>query len=448
MRVPLAYGRATLHVELPDDRRVDVLERRDVSPIHSPDGALRRALAHPIASAPLRQLARGRRDAVIVVSDHTRPVPNALLLPPILDALDDAGLPREAVTLQVATGLHRPSTNDELREMLGSEIARSFAIRQHDARDLEAHTHLGDTPGGIPIWIDRFYLERDLRILTGLIEPHLMAGYSGGRKAVCPGLAAAATLRVAHGPDLLEGRIGPGIVEGNPLHADLVDAMRRAGADFLVNVALDRERRITGVFCGDVEQAHAAGMTSVADQTHVQIDAPADLVVVSGAGHPLDATYYQAIKGIATASGIVRPGGFILLCASLSEGVGSASFEALLRECGSPMGFERKLRDDDFFAIDQWMVQHLCQAHRRARVLLYSDGVADRTDRELLVERVPSPEAGVRRALDQCGADARIAVLPQGPYLIASVRGEMRPLGGPILRDDLETQWLDSGSSA
>jgi nickel-dependent lactate racemase len=448
MRIPLAYGRAILHVELPDDRRVDVLEKRPVSPIRHPDDALRRALEHPIASAPLRQLARGRRDAVIVVSDHTRPVPNAVLLPPILEALRDAGLPREAVTLQVATGLHRPSTSDELREMLGSEIAGSFAIRQHDARDLSAHTYLGDTPGGIPIWIDRFYLERDLRILTGLIEPHLMAGYSGGRKAVCPGLAAAPTLRVAHGPDLLEGRIGPGIVEGNPLHADLVDALRRAGADFLVNVALDPERRIAGVFCGDVEQAHAAGMTSVADETHVQIDAPADLVVVSGAGHPLDATYYQAIKGIATASGIVRPGGFILLCASLSEGVGSASFEALLRECGSPMGFERKLRGEDFFAIDQWMVQHLCQAHRRARVLLYSDGAANWTDRELLAERVASPEAGVQRALDSCGADARIAVLPQGPYLIASVRGEKRPLGGPILRDDFETPWLDSGPSA
>jgi nickel-dependent lactate racemase len=444
MRVSLAYDRATLPVDLPDDRHVDILEKRPVPAIADPHAALRNALQTPIAAAPLTEMARGRRDAVIVLSDRTRPVPNAEIVPPILDALFDAGLPREAVALQIATGLHRPNRPDELREMLGSEIARNFEIVQHDARDLDAHVDLGRTEEGVPIWIDRFYLQRDLRILTGLIEPHLMAGYSGGRKAVCPGLAAVPTMKVAHGPELLEGHVGPGIVEGNPLHAALVEVLRRAGADFLVNVALDRERRIAGVFCGDPERAHEAGMGFVADECSVEIEAPADLVVVSGGGDPLDATFYQAIKGIAHASGIVKPGGFILLCAALSEGVGSPSFEELLRECGSPSGFERRVRDEDFFAIDQWMVQHLCQAHRRARVLLYSDGLPSLGDRDLLVERVDAPETGVARALATCGADARIAVLPQGPYLIATVRGQKRPLGGPAPRGP-EAPWLESG---
>ena len=431
MRVALAYGRTQLELDLPDGRRVDVLEKHPVPPLADADAAVRRALEDPIGAPPLREIARGRSDAVIVVSDRTRPVPNARILPPVLDALRAGGLPPEAVAIQVATGLHRPNTPAELDEMLGTELARSLRIVQHDARDAESHADLGRTEGGIPIRIDRFYLGSDLRILTGLIEPHLMAGYSGGRKAVCPGLAAVETVRVAHGPAMLEGRVGPGIVEGNPLHAGLLEIQRRVGAHFLVNVALDRERRLAAVFAGDVEVAHARGMDFVERESGVAIDGFADVVITSGGGDPLDATFYQSIKGISTASGIVRPGGVILLCASLSEGVGSASFEKLLRACASPRDFELRLEDDRFFAVDQWMVQHLCQAHRRARILLYTDGLPLAAVRELLVEPVPTPAAGIQRALAGAGPEARIAVLPQGPYVLATVSGEKRPLGGP-----------------
>ncbi len=429
MRASLAYGRGRLAVEVPDGRPIDVLEKAPVAPLEHPLVALRAGLEHPIGTPSLRQLASGRRDAVIVVSDVTRPVPNALLLPPILDALEDAGLPRTAVSLLVATGLHRPCTPAELDEMLGPELARSMRIVQHDARDAEAHADLGRSRHGIPVLIDRFYLERELRIATGLIEPHLMAGYSGGRKAVCPGLAAVETIRAAHGPRMLEAHVGPGIVEGNPLHEDLVEIARRAGVDFVANVALDRERRVAGVFCGDLEAAHAEGMAFVEAESRASLDAPADLVIASGGGHPLDGTFYQAIKGIVTGASIVKTGGTILLCAALSEGIGSASFEKLLRECSSPAEFELRLEDDRFFAIDQWMVQHLCQALRRARVMLYSDGLPIETAAELFVEPVRTPEDGVRRALEAIPAGGRIAVLPQGPYVLATVRGAKRTLG-------------------
>ena len=427
MRVTLAYGRGEISIALPDDRRIDVLEKRPVPPLTDPSSALRRGLEAPSAAAPLRELARGRRDAVIVVSDRTRPVPNALLLPPILDALRAGGLTPSAVTLLVATGLHRPCTPRELDEVLGTELARALRVVQHDARDSDSHLDLGRTRGGVPIRIDRRYAGSDLKIATGLIEPHLMAGYSGGRKAVCPGLAAVETIRVAHGPAMLEACVGPGIVDGNPLHEALVEIAERVGLDFLVNVALDRERRVAGVFCGDPFRAHAEGMAFVEAESLVSLDAPADLVVTSGGGDPLDATFYQAIKGISTASGIVRPGGAILLCASLSEGIGSASFEKLLRESASAGHFEQRLADESFFAVDQWMVQHLCQARRRARVLVYSDGLPREALRELLVEPVGSPEAGVAAA----GPAPRIAVLPQGPYVLATVGGVRRPLGAP-----------------
>jgi nickel-dependent lactate racemase len=431
VRVAIDYGRSQLELVLPDARvgRVDVLEKRPVPPLADPAAAVHAALAAPIGAPALRELARGRRDAVIVVSDHTRPVPNAVLLPPILEALSDAGLPETAIHLLVATGLHRPSTPRELDAMLGAELARRVHVVQHDARDGDAHADLGVTAGGIPIRIDRFYLERDLKILTGLIEPHLMAGYSGGRKAVCPGLAAVATIRAAHGPALLEGRVGPGLIEGNPLHEALLEVLGRAGADFLVDVALDRRREIAGVFAGDPLAAHARGMASVEAEALVRLDAPADVVIASAGGHPLDATFYQAIKGISAASQVVRPGGVILLLASLSEGIGSPSFEKLLRETESPEAFELRLGDDDFFAVDQWMVQHLCQARRRAHVLLYTDGLPLPAARELLVEAASDPAEAVLRALALAGPRPRVAVLPQGPYVLATVRGRKRPLG-------------------
>jgi nickel-dependent lactate racemase len=429
VRIELAYGRGTLPVELPASSRVDVLEKRPVAPLADPAQALRDALEAPLGTPPLRELARGRRDAVIVISDHTRPVPNALLLPPILDALRAGGLAPEAVTILVATGLHRASTAAELREMLGDELARTLRIAQHDARDAAAHVDLGRTAGGIPIHLDRRFLASDLRIATGLVEPHLMAGYSGGRKAICPGLASVETVRVAHGPALLEGRVAPGLLDGNPLHRELLEVVRRVGVHFCVNVALDRQRRIAALACGEIERSHARVVAFVEAESLVSLDAPADLVVASGGGHPLDATFYQAIKGIATASAVVRPGGAILLCAALAEGVGSAPFEALLRETESVEAFERRLADDRRFAIDQWMVQHLCQARRRARALLFTSGLPLASAGRLLVEAVATPEEGVARALAGVRQPARIAVLPQGPYVLATVAGVRRPLG-------------------
>jgi nickel-dependent lactate racemase len=430
VEVELAYGRTARSVSVPEGSAV--LEKVPVRPLRDPGAALRVALDEPTGGPPLHVLARGRRDAAVVVSDATRPVPNALLLPPLLDALRRGGIPAEAVTLVVATGLHRKSTPAELDEMLGRELARSLRIVQHDARDSDAHVDLGRTRSGLPIRIDRFFCESDLRIVTGLVEPHLMAGYSGGRKAVCPGLAATETIRVAHGPTLLEGHIGPGIVEGNPLHEALLEVVRRVGVDFAVSVALDRERRVAGVFCGDVEASHAQAMRFVENESLVSLPEPVDLAIVSAGGAPLDATFYQSIKGIATAQGIVRAGGAILLCAALSEGIGSASFEKCLRESGGPDAFELRLADPDFFEIDQWMVQHLCQARRRARILLYSDGLPAETQRSLWVEPVASPDEGVARALAELPAGARpprIAVIPQGPYVLATIRGRKAPLG-------------------
>ena len=229
--------------------------------------------------------------------------------------------------------------------MLGGELAGSLRIVQHDARDAASHVDLGRTRGGIPILIDRFFLESDLRLVTGLIEPHLMAGYSGGRKGVCPGLAAVETVRVAHGPAMIEGQVGPG-PRAKAIRSTRGCSKSCAGSA-CTSWSTSRSTAsaaIAGVFCGDIEQAHAEGMRFVEDEALVSLDAPADLVITSGGGDPLDATFYQAIKGISAASGVVRPGGVILLCAALGEGVGSASFERLLRGFRQPAGLRAAAR--------------------------------------------------------------------------------------------------------
>ena len=437
MNIRLDYGRQGLAVELPDSVRVSVVEPSKGEPIADPAGAVERALARPIAALPLAEMARGRRDAVVVISDKTRPVPNGLLLPPILRTLEAAGIARERIEILVATGLHRPNSRDELIAMTSAEIVERYRFRNHVARHADEHVHLGRTQRGTEIWLDRGFIDTDLKVVTGLIEPHLMAGYSGGRKGVAPGLAGVDTMRSAHGAAMLEGNVGPGIIAGNPFHEDLLEIVRLTRVDFLVDVSINRARQLTGVFAGDVEKAHEAGMRFVELEVCADLDAPADIVVASAGGYPLDDTYYQSIKGMVAALNIVRRGGTIVLAAALTEGVGSADFQSLLRETRSADDFMARITTPDFFSIDQWMVQHLCQVLRKAEVKLVTDGLPADTIRELLVHPAASVEEAVGQSLARCGANPHVAVLPQGPYVLATVRGRKLSLG---------RAWLDTAA--
>src|SRR5438270_10564191 len=299
LRVTLDYGRTGLDVELPADRVVGPLEIRAVPPLDDPEGAVAAMLEAPIGSAPLREVARGKRDACILVCDITRPVPNATILRPTLRVLHEAGIAREDVLILVATGLHRPSTEAERVEMLGEEIAARYRVEDHHGTRLEEHTLLGTTPRGVPAWIDSRYVRAGLKIATGLIEPHLMAGYSGGRKLICPGIAALETVKLWHGPMFLEHpKADCGILEGNPVHEENTLIARMAGCDFIVNVTLDSLRRVTSVVAGDMEAAFLEGVRFVEGVVKAPIDRPVDVVVTSSAGYPLDTTFYQAIEGL------------------------------------------------------------------------------------------------------------------------------------------------------
>ena len=422
MRVRLEYGRVGMEVDLPSDRVVRTLAYKDATPLADPVQALEEALARPRGTRPLAELARGKSSACVVICDITRPVPNELILTPLLKTLEASGIPRDRITLLVATGLHRPNLGDELVEMVGERIASEYRIENHYGERLEEHTYLGDSPRGVPIWIDSRYIEADLKITTGLIEPHLMAGFSGGRKVICPGIAALETVKVWHSPKFLEHpRADCGMLEGNPVHEENTWIAKKAGCDFIVNVVIDDQRRPLAFFAGDMEEAFYAGADFVQGVVRDTVPEPVDIVVTSCAGYPLDTTFYQAVKGLTGALPIVKEGGTIIMAASLSEGIGSAPFQRLFEENPSLEIFMERILGQDYFVMDQWQLEELAKVRRKAKVKLVSDGLDAETINRLFVESAPSVEEAVAASLDEYGPDATIAVIPKGPYVLAQV---------------------------
>ena len=423
MRVRLDYGKTGLDVELPGNGKVvGPLSIREAPPLANPQAALEAALANPIGTAPLAELAKGKKDACIVICDITRPVPNQLLLPPILRTLEEAGIPREKITILIATGLHRPNEGDELVELVGAEVAKNYRCVNHHGKVREEHDFIGTTPRGVPAWIDSRYVRADLKITTGLIEPHLMAGYSGGRKLICPGIAGLDTVKVWHGPKFLEDpRADCGILEGNPVHEENTLIAKMAGCDFIVNVAIDGKRQVTWLGAGDMMDAWMEGVKFVEQVVRVGVREPLDIVVTSCAGYPLDTTWYQAVKGLTGALPIVKRGGTIILAASLTEGVGSPEFQEVLRDNPSLEQFFDRIQNTDYFVMDQWQVEELAKVRRRCKVKVVTQGLSAEVLRNCHVEPAESVEKAIAECLEEYGPDARIGVIPKGPYVLPFV---------------------------
>ncbi len=422
MKVEMRYGTSTLPMEIPEVNVVGVLEIAESVPLPDENGAVREAIARPIGSPPLAELAGDRESACIVISDITRPVPNKVILPPLLEVLEQSGIPREKITILIATGIHRPSNAEELETMVGSHIMETYRIVNHFSQKPETQAYLGKTENDTPVYINKTYLEADLKITTGLIEPHLMAGYSGGRKAICPGIASVETMKVMHGPELMEHpKSAVGILDGNPFHKEATEIARMAGVDFNLNVAIDKHRSITGIFAGELVESHRVGAAFVEKQAKVTLPAPADAVVVSSAGYPLDSTFYQAIKGLLTAVEIVKQGGSILLVAACSEGIGSKPFTDLIFKTDDLTAFVQGLYNPANFVIDQWQLEELAKVARKADIYFYTDGIPYHQRAKLFVHPLKTPQEGIQEILDRYGADAQIAVIPEGPYVLAQL---------------------------
>lgn len=422
MRVRMDYGKTGHEVELPDTNVIGVLGLSLVAPLPNPIAAIDYALQNPIGTPSLTALSQDRKNACIVVCDITRPVPNADLLPPILRILEQSGMSRENITILIATGTHRPNHGAELDAMLGPAIARQYRIVNHDCKDLESHAYVGVSPDGIPIWLDKTYCQADLKITIGLIEPHFMAGYSGGRKLVMPGLAAMETVKRWHCPRFLESPYATmGVVDGNPVHIAALAIARRVAPDLILDVTLDDSNQITGVFAGDVEEAWRAGVAFTAQHVRAKAAHPADIVVTSSAGHPLDTTFYQAIKGMVSALPAVKPSGTIVIAAQCAEGLGSPEFAKALLEISDLEEFVQTISQPDVFVPEEWQIEELARAVRHANIICISDGIASETLAKCFVTPAHSLDAGIRMALERQGPDATILAIPRGPYIIPFV---------------------------
>ena len=416
MRVTLAYGREGLVADLPD--QTDVVEPRDLPGVADEVAALRQAMRSPVAGPALRDLVPHGARVGIVICDVTRPFPARRVLPVLLDELPSSA----RVTVFVATGTHRACTPQELDSMLGPDLAASLHIVQHDAFDLGRHAYLGTASTGAEAWIEREFLEQDVKILTGFIEPHFFAGFSGGPKMVCPGLAAIETVLHTHGaPFIAHPNATWGITQGNPIHDEARAIAALARPDFSLDVTLNKQHQITAVFAGELFAAHAAGVRFAHETAMAPVDRPYDVVVTTNSGYPLDQNLYQAVKGMSAAAQIVRPGGAILIASECADGLPDhGRYKDLLREAAGPEDFLARLNEPGFHVHDQWQVQVQAQIQRRARVLVKAAGVSAEQLQAAWFEAADDVSATVEALGREHGP--RVAALPQGPQTIPYVR--------------------------
>lgn len=419
--VRLAYGRNGLLADLPAS--ADVLEPRYLRGLADPEAAMRTALRNPIASPPLRQLVPPSASVGVVICDHTRPFPAKQVLPVLFAELAHTTPAR--VTIFIATGTHRQSTDAELAEMLGPELLRTYRVVQHDAFDQARHKRVGSVlDSEVPSLIDGEFLAQDVRITTGFIEPHFFAGCSGGPKMVAPGLAALETVLELHSA----ARVGHpnatwGVTQGNPIH----DAVRRIAADvgitFSLDVTLNRDHAITNVFAGELFRSHAAGCEFVRATAMTPVTAPYEVVVTTNSGYPLDQNLYQSVKGMSAAAQIVAPGGTIVLASECSDGVpDQGGYRKLLHECAGPSEFLSRLgRPGTAPVHDQWEAQVQALVQRKARVLVKTAGIGPEELAAAWLEPIDDVSVCVGRLVDTRGSRTRVAVLPEGPQTIPYV---------------------------
>ena len=416
MNVNLAYGQGWLPVEFPDGQTT-VIEPSHTPGLPDEKAAVLGALQSPIGSRPLRELVGPETRICILFTDITRATPNERLIPWLLEHLADH--PRENITLLNQLGTHRPNTQAELEKMLTPAVVRDYRVLNHEPENDNELVQLGVTRSGVPALINRHAVEADWRIVTGFIEPHFFAGFSGGPKGIMPGVAGLRTVMSNHGhANMGDPRATFGVTEGNPIWEEIREITLRTGPKFLVNVTLNEARKITGVFAGDLLAAHRAGYEFVRTSAMQKVAAPFDIVVTTNSGYPLDQNLYQAVKGMSAGARILKEGGLLIIACECREGVPAGSpFYQLLGECASPEELLTRLASPGFVRPEQWQGQIQALIQRRARVLVKCS-LPDEVLKACHLAACPDIAATVAAELERLGPAARVAALPQGPLTI------------------------------
>ena len=425
MQLELNYGRGKLPLQLDERWKVTII-RKPAMPVEADAAAaVRAALSRPVHARPLAEEAREAGSACILICDITRPVPNHLLLPPLLRELLAAGMRKESICILVATGLHRPNEGEELKELVGDRwVLDNFRIENHFARNDGDHVDLGSTPRGTPVRLDRRFVEADLKIATGLVEPHFMAGYSGGRKVIAPGIAHRDTITTFHNARFMSDPNAENcVLDGNPLHLEQLEIVRMLGRVLAVNSVLDEHRQLSYVNYGEIVESHLQAVAFAQRYAVVEVPRRFSTVVTSAAGYPLDKTYYQTVKGMVGPLDILEPGGNLVVVSECSEGLGSVEFgeaQKRLVEKGAD-GFFEEIRGKRFADVDEWQTQMQIKPMRVGAVHLFTGGLNAEQRSLTGVNLVESVEQAVRRCVEDSADDA-IAVIPEGPYVVPLYR--------------------------
>ncbi|MGQ0579375.1 MAG: nickel-dependent lactate racemase [Betaproteobacteria bacterium] len=421
MRLDLNYGRGSYPLDLPDHWDVTVI-RKPTMPVQSdPVAAVRAALSRPVDARPLAEEARGRQSACILICDITRPVPNGLLLPEIVGELLDSGMKPKNITVLVATGLHRPNQGAELEELIGDPwVLNTVNVANHFARNDADHVDLGPTARGTPVKLDHRFIEADLKIATGLVEPHFMAGYSGGRKVIAPGVAHQDTITTFHSARFMSHpKADNCVLKGNPLHEEQLEIVRRLGHVLAVNVVIDEQRRLSFVNYGEIIASHLDAVAFARGYAQVPVKRRFRTVVSSAAGYPLDKTYYQTVKGMVGPVDILERGGNLVVVSECSEGLGSDEYaDAQRRLIGMGAdGFFADISRKQFADIDEWQTQMQLKPMKAGSVHLYSGGLSAEDKALTGVNLIDSVEEVLHGFVEASG-DTSVAVIPEGPYVV------------------------------
>ena len=425
MKIQMKYGKRGLPFHLSDEWNVTLIKKKGLPTLKNGSDDMQLAIADPVGSNSLAEEAKGCRSACILICDITRPVPNGTILPPVIKTLTAAGIDLDNIVVLVATGLHRPNEGRELLELVNDNwVIDNVKVVNHFARNDDDHVHLGTTSRGTPVKVDRRFVEADLRMVVGLVEPHFVAGYSGGRKVIAPGICHYETITAFHTAKFFEDpRADNCIMEGNPLHEDQLEILNMVKGSLAINCVIDEHHRLSFINFGDIIDSHQQAVEFVRAYVEIPVSKKFNTVVTSSAGYPLDKTYYQTIKGIVGAKDILQPGGNLLIVSECSEGLGSSDFKAAQQRL-IKLGMEGFLNDilqKRYAAVDEWNTELLLRTMRIGAVHLFSEGLSKLEAALTGVNMVTSLDEAVQKSVSK-SKDKSIAVIPEGPYDIPIYR--------------------------
>jgi len=417
------YGKTGLEISLDASWNVDILRPKSQNIIENPVEKIKKAINNPISCSPLKSIVREKQNLnqiCIVVSDATRPVPSHLILEALIEELNSYGIEDKNIIALIATGLHRPSREEELGRILGNKLKNRLKVIDHKATDKDSLQYLGKTSNHIPIYINKYYYESDVKILTGYVEPHFFFGFSGGRKALVPGIAGAETIQLNHSAENISSPYSQfGIYKKNPMHKNAIEIARLVGVDFIINICIDEKHRITQIAAGDLEKAHKKLVEYQLKKVFKEITEPYDIVICGNGGYPLDLNLYQAVKSMAIGEMVVKERGTIISVNECSDGIGEGQdeFRKLLFSDMKPEDIYHKILNKEIVVPDQWEIQILARILMKAEIYVVSK-LNENELGNIGLKYAKKVEEAIQLSLKKHGKNSNILILPNGPQIL------------------------------